>query len=324
VKALETVAFLHLDSRTGEGPDLAKAHVVRGFPTFILTNAAGDPIDRWVGYRNAETWLTSFGAAVADPTTLDQKKARFEAAPTAKDAATLGRVSAGRGVSSEALDYYRRALELDPAGAYQQPILDATAALYRKGERDVALADVKAAADAALTSAHATADSKVSLAFGMRRVAEHAKDMKLIAPYVDAALEATKGSTELADTRKHLLVEQALHVAGDKEKALRLKRQGMPAGWLKDAGQLNAYAWWCFENQVGLAEAEELARKAVSLAEPGTEKAMILDTVAEICNLRGSCSDAVSLIKWAMREDPENETYPKQLERFEKALASTT
>jgi len=43
--------------------------------------------------------------------------------------------------------------------------------------------------------------------------------------------------------------------------------------------------------------------------------------VAEICNLRGNCADAITLIQQAMKEDPKEEHYAKQLERFKKILA---
>ena len=53
----------------------------------------------------------------------------------------------------------------------------------------------------------------------------------------------------------------------DKAKALSLKRRSMPEGWMEQAKQLNAFAWWCFENEVDLEEADTLARKGVDLAE---------------------------------------------------------
>lgn len=96
----------------------------------------------------------------------------------------------------------------------------------------------------------------------------------------------------------------------------------MTDGWLEDAGKLNGFCWWCFENLVNLEEAEKLSRKSVELAEPGRQKAMNLDTLAEICNALDNCHEALDLIKMAMVEDPESKHYPKQLERFEKILAS--
>jgi tetratricopeptide (TPR) repeat protein len=80
-------------------------------------------------------------------------------------------------------------------------------------------------------------------------------------------------------------------------------------------------AWWCFENAVKLDEAEELARRGVKLAEAPGDKANILDTLAEICNARGNCPEAVVYMRQAVELNPEREYFKKQLERFE-ALAA--
>jgi len=81
---------------------------------------------------------------------------------------------------------------------------------------------------------------------------------------------------------------------------------------------LNSFAWWCFENKINLQEAAELGRRGVKLAEPGRGKAMIIDTVAEIENLRGNPREAVKLMEQAVKEDPASDQWKKQLERFKK------
>jgi len=159
----------------------------------------------------------------------------------------------------------------------------------------------------------------------MDAVARKAEDPSIMVPYVKAAVAATDPpalAEQYKDARKSLLVANALYVEKDKEKALALKRQNQPEGWMEDADRLNAFAWWCFENKVNLEEAETLARRGVELAKSGSQKAMVLDTAAEICNLRGSCKDAAELMELAVREDPKNEYYTKQLDRFRKLLAA--
>jgi tetratricopeptide (TPR) repeat protein len=153
-------------------------------------------------------------------------------------------------------------------------------------------------------------------------IANLTEQADLSLPYLKAALEATEGTQEpgMVKARRSLLLEKALHVDQDFEAAVRLKRDSMPVGWQDSAGDLNNFAWWCFENKVNLEEAEELARTATELAEPGQEKAMILDTLAEICNALGNCGEAVALMQAAMEEDPENEYYRKQLDRFQEIL----
>lgn len=310
-------------SDSPEGKELEKTYSVKGHPTFAAMNSKGEVVDWWVGYKDPESFIASNAAAVADPTTVDQKFVRFAWNPTARDAATLGRIKGARGQRAEALALHRRALELDPTGPYHQAIFEQTAALHAKESSGVSLADVKRTADTALASPKATTDDKVSLAMTMRRVADREKDMKLIAPYYAAAIEATRDVTtgRLADARKQMLVDEALHIKGDAEAAVALKRDAMPEAWMTDAGALNEFAWWCFENEVNLVEAEALARKGVELSPAGAEKAQILDTVAEICNLRGRCGEAIELMRKAIKEDPTEEHYSKQLARFEKILA---
>ena len=86
---------------------------------------------------------------------------------------------------------------------------------------------------------------------------------------------------------------------------------------------LNQVAWWCFENRVNLAEAEQMARRGVELAKAGRDKANVLDTLAELCNLNNDCSHAVQYIRLAIEEDPANEYFQNQLGRFEEILAQS-
>ena len=76
------------------------------------------------------------------------------------------------------------------------------------------------------------------------------------------------------------------------------------------------------QNKINLKEAEKMARKGVELTSPGRDKANVLDTLAEICNLSGECGDAVDYIRMAVAEDPDNEYFREQLIRIEKILAS--
>ena len=119
-----------------------------------------------------------------------------------------------------------------------------------------------------------------------------------------------------------VLIDYKLFVEKDIDGAIALRKARLPEGWEQNTDALNSFAWWCFENQVNLEEGERLARNAVELAEDGADKAMILDTLAEICNLRGSCKDAVLYIEMAIKSDPDRQYYKKQLTRFQKELAA--
>ena len=103
---------------------------------------------------------------------------------------------------------------------------------------------------------------------------------------------------------------------------VRLERDRLPEGWEENPDQLNRFAWWCFENDVNLEEAQELALKGVELAETDGQKANILDTAAEICNALGNCDEAIVLMKRALEDEPTSEYYAEQLTRFEEAVES--
>ena len=90
---------------------------------------------------------------------------------------------------------------------------------------------------------------------------------------------------------------------------------------MDDPAALNNFAWWCFEHNVNLEEAEELALRGVELATDDDARANILDTAAEICAARGDCAEAIARIKRAIELSPDKEYFKTQLARFEKELA---
>ncbi len=315
-KALGDVVLFKLDAEK-EGKELATEQAVKGFPTFVLMNADGATYDRWTGYTK-EYLFTRLGEALADPTTLEEKKARLESAPTTKDALTLARIHESRGEYTEAVAFVDRAMQIDPAGNLAFTRFDYIARgfvhedLFSKDE-------VVKAADAVVASKSSEGADFVGLVHGMTSVGKKTKDPAIVVAYIEPAIAATAGATDEASVLDHkeLQIDQALLVTGDKDRAVALKRETMKTGWRDDAGELNSFAWWCFENGTNLEEAESLARRGIELAPPGEERAAVLDTAAEICNARGNCDDAVELIRRAVKEAPEREYYKKQLTRFE-------
>ncbi len=182
--------------------------------------------------------------------------------------------------------------------------------------------EVLQTAEAVLNFKNQDVWSTISVARTLSRLGRQKKQTDQIEKYLKAGLDASADSQDEDIKRAHklIMVDYSLYVTGDTSRAVANKRETMPNGWEKDAGQLNSFAWWCFENKVNLEEAERLARQGVELAEPGKQKAMILDTLAEICNARGNTQEAIRLIKLAITEAPADEYYIKQLERFQKTL----
>jgi thiol-disulfide isomerase/thioredoxin len=318
-EALADVVLCKLDAEK-EGLDLAKAQRVEGYPTFLLMNAEGDTYDRWAGYAE-DFFLERMAAGLGDLTTIDAKRRRFEASPGATDAMTLARYHATRGEYPDAVGLLDRAAALDPARDVRFDRFECVAAGFLN--RDLfAAEEVTRAADAVVASGAASPDDLVGVVQYMRSVAGKTGKPSAVVPYLGPALAATAGDASFAAEHERLRIDHALLVTGDKDEAVSLKRAAMPDGWRDDASQLNSFAWWCFESGVALEEAEMLARRGAELAAPGNERAMILDTAAEICNARGNCDDAVELMRQAVAEAPDGEHYRKQLTRFEEIRAS--
>lgn len=321
--ALAEVVFLSTDAEKGEGIELAKRFDVKGFPTYAVLNAEGELIESWAGYGGPGHFLPALELALSDRATHEEKQARFEASPTAKDAQTLARIADTAGRSAEALDLLRRARELDPQVEVGEQVLYAAFGRMRT-DPDFgfagfeALAHEEAAREGASTSTVVMA-AQMLMSFGPRF---DQPDAGL--PLLERALAAIEKDPTSVDenTRAQLEIVGLLKLSKDFDAAVARKKSSMAEGWMDSASDLNAFAWWCFENGVNLEEAETLARRGADLAEPGKEKAQILDTVAEICNARGDCRDAVTLIEQAIAEAPADAHYKKQLDRFQKLVAA--
>jgi tetratricopeptide (TPR) repeat protein len=322
MKALEGVVLFKIDAEKGDGPALAKEYKVGGYPTFILANAGAEPVDTWWGY-DKDHFLTNLGDALADPTTITEKEARFASRPTAGDAGKLARCRTVRGEYEEAVALYRKGEGMDASVDFSFPIFDTMITGFRK--KDAFTADeLRRAADATLAREGRSAPEIVDVAFSMKDVGTKTGDRAYWLPYLAPALAASAGAeTErMQNQHRELEIDHVLLVEKNEKKAIELKYASMPEGWRDDAAELNNFSWWCFENTVHLEEAEALARRGVELAAAGNERAMILDTAAEICNARGNCDDAVELIRRAVADAPDKEYYKKQLARFEEIRAA--
>jgi tetratricopeptide (TPR) repeat protein len=283
-----------------------------------MVDAELQPIDRWMGYTKP-MFGGMMSGAMADLATIDEKRMRFEKKATASDADKLARYDASRGEYVAAVALYRKASELDPATDRSGDVFETVFRGYRKEAftRD----ELVQAADAAIQSPDPS--TTIQTAQLMTNFAMREHDTTMMAKYLAPAVERTKDATEegVVKERQGLLPAHALYVEKNAEKAIQLRRAALPEGWMENPEELNGYAWWCFEHKVDMPEALKLARKGVELAPPGSERASILDTAAELCNELDDCAEAVELIKRAIADDPENEYYQKQLERFEAILA---
>ena len=315
-QALAGVVFHHLDAEKGEGIELAEEFEIKGYPTYVAINAEGETISRWAGYDDAASFIKTLAQAVADPTTIEEKRARYEAEPTLEDAVTLAEYHESRNEYKDTVKHYESAGEMTgPEGGFEYERFIA----YRWGYEEEAFGidDVRAAADQAMDSGRLSDKQFLRLARLMSMADDDEAEWS-VAPYIERALAATESNEDpdLENERRKVLIEQALRVTGDEARALELALETRSEGWEEDPGELNEFAWWCFENRINLEQAEELARKGVELASDGGEKAMVLDTLAELVFLRGDNEEAVALIRQAMEQEPENEYYQEQLVKF--------
>lgn len=282
----------------------------------MLLDAEGREIERWRGFGGVDEFVERLEFARADLATVEEKRRRYETEPDADTAQRLASVHEGRNDYAEAVTLYREAERLDPDRVYAQEIFENQ--FYGMEDDLFTLDEVRAAADEVLARQGDSAEAMMTVAVLMASQARERADPELFRPYAEPALRLAEG-TGIEWVRKlapRVRIDEAILLDEDPDRALALKRESMGEGWEEDAGKLNEFAWWCFENHVGLAEAEAYARKGAELAEPGGERAMILDTLAEICNALEKCDEAVDAITRAVQEDPDSEYYPKQRDRF--------
>lgn len=285
-------------------------------------NASGEALDRWVGYTDPDGWTRNFDAAIADPTTIDAKTARYATAPDEALAAAMGRIQGSLGKPRESVEAWQKAMDL--AGA---PRPDYAVAAFIQQNRGLAggsfaVVDLKATGETVMAQSRDPRDALV-VAATLSDVAADRKDPSIVEPFLARALKASESMTDPKWTkvRGELQVADALLFKKDPALAVQLKKAAMPPGWEGTASGINEFAWWCFEKKVNLEEAQTLARKGVELAEPGAEKAEALDTLAELCNELGNCKDALELSQRAAKEDPSSDHYTKQIQRFTELAA---
>ena len=310
-----------VNARKGEGVELAKTYGVQGYPTFILAQPDGVTLERWWGYGESTDFIATLHRGMQDPTTIDEKRARFEKAPNRDDAAKLAMYHESRDEHRDAVHYYRKAQELAPDENFSFEIFDVVASGARS---DVfTLDEARAAANAVIRHDAREVVDVVRVARMMTSLGRKVDDREIMVPYLEVAVRESEGVGDklVVRNRKYALVDHALFVEEDAAKAVQARKALLDPGWMDDPDELNGFAWWCFENEINLEEADTLARRGVDLATEGNTKANILDTLAEICNLRGSCKDEVYFIELAIQNNPDSTYFPKQLERFQKLLA---
>jgi len=320
--------LISIDAEKGRGIRLAESYRVDKYPTFVLTDSDGRTMDRWYGYWSAEEFSKRLDSALKDPLTVGRRSKRFASKPTEADAYKLGEIATMEGYYGEAIAYYRQAGRLGghDDSYYSQRIMGAM--IYGAHKRVFDIEQVITEAEPILANPETEDFNRIRLMSNIARLAQEFKNTEVARDYFRRSVEETKDSEhpKVVKMRARLLPDYALLVEGDPEAAILYLENSLPSDWENDSLSLNNVAWWCFKNQEHLedehlAEAERLARRGVELSRAGNARANVLDTLAEICNLRGSCGEALELIREAIGEDPQNEYFQQQAVRFEEILA---
>jgi tetratricopeptide (TPR) repeat protein len=281
-----------------------------------LASKDGETLYRWWGYSK-EDFLKEIKIGLEDPTTITEKKERFSKKPDERTAKALAIYHYTRRELKESENYYLEAAKLSADYDYAYELYD----LYRRGFRSELFSreQVLAATDKALASESVNTRSKLRIydQMGGGGILMFPDDQDILG-YIKRGHEyaSTVSGEEFQRYKDRLAISYLVYVEKNIAKAVELKKSTYEEGWQDNARQLNSYAWWCFENKINLEEAEKMAERGVKLAEPGSEKANIIDTLAEIVNLRGDPVRAAQLIDEAVKEDPDREFFKKQQKRF--------
>lgn len=255
---------------------------------------------------------------LSDLTTIAEKEKRYKKDPDANTAKALASYYYTLKEIEKSTTFYKDAAKYDPDNDYAAELFQLYTAGYR--QKIYTIGELQTSAENAVNSKQVDDNAKTGIYAQMTGVIkEDSEDEKMLAFLIRGYEHLSKhqdGSPEWATDA--INISYALYIEKNEKKAVKLKKASYKEGWQDNPGDLNGFAWWCFENKLNLVEADKMARRGVKLAQPGREKAMILDTTAEIMNLVGLPEDSFSLMQQALKEDPDNEYYKKQLERFRK------
>ncbi len=318
--AMQSVIHFPLNAKEGVGIELSRQYKLGNlFPVFILTNSSGDVIYRWTGYTESNRFIISLRKGLSDLTTIDERIARLQASPSFGDAVFLAGYSSDTGEHLNAVEYYRQAgnLATSKRSDFSYEIFENTANAVWKDM--IPFDEVLPAADRVLNSKRKGTNYIVKMTRIMARLARKYDKTDRIAKYLQAGIDATANSRKESVRESHMLflADYALYVNEDTVEAIKIKKTSMGDNWSSDPEKYYGYAKWCLERKIRLEEAEHYAREAGKRAYAGEFRAKVLNTLAEICFVRGDMSEAIRLIEMAIEQNPENDSYREQLERFQ-------
>lgn len=257
-----------LDAEQGEGPDLVKRYGVRGFPTMLVVDAAGEEVDRIVGYLPPDEFAEEARRILRGEGTIPALRRKVAESPDDLESGVrlASKLSAARPGDAPSLfealvaksATADRPTQAKVRLAYASALLEAGRGPEALAQAETILkdlADTPAAAEVVPSVGRAVLGAPPARAFA----------------FLDAARALAKAP------QARFQVEELAVMLHRNGMAQALARQAEAAG--DDPELLNQVAWMSFELKVNVREALDWARKAVELSQGAPE---ILDTLANL------------------------------------------
>ncbi len=345
---------LKLDA-DGEGAEAVRRYQIRGFPTILFLNSAGEETKRVVGYMGPAEFAVVMREVLKGGRSLRELKSLLNANPNDPEANyRMGMRQLRNQNINRAIIHFGRAIKADPENSsgyldeaeFQMLILRTEGFMSRLIPL---LALIEQGEAVNLDALSAMQKSKLLLPFTDPRALELTNQaQEEFARYRKAVKEASAKRKEETTSRiKNLSREMgkylterfegflerfpeadqseealgfllsAYRTAGDKDGFFGVYERVLPMKD-EDAMFLNNYAWELYQEDRDLPKAKKLAEKAYSL-EP--ESAAVIDTLACIEFKLGNRERAIELQEKAVSLEPDDEQLRKHLVDFKKAKA---
>jgi len=175
------------------------------------------------------------------------------------------------------------------------------------------------AADDVLQSNKKNINNYTRVATIMTRVARKRDDYSNLDKYLQAAIDATAGSSNDRLRKKYrtLVLDRIICIENDTLKALEIKKNELGEGWEGNPDKFYGFSKWCLERKINLDEAQIYAETAVRMSNPGKGKAQVLETLADILVAKDDTEGAIAILEQAEFEDPNNDKYSRKIEKLQ-------
>jgi thioredoxin-related protein len=317
-EALEAVVFFSVNIGSDEGKYLSgKYHTGRYFPLFILTDTAGEVINRWSGYTSSDRFITSLNSSLKDKITIKERENQYRQNPGAFAALNLAKYFFDSQQYLKSIEYYREAGTFD-SRKYHFQIFRSSAVACEEGRLDYD--EVLTAADDVLRTGRE--GDIIYTAKILSNLARQMDKTETLMKYLQKGLMTARQSNnrKFAENAPIFEADLALYHKHDTTRATAIMKQSLGKDWQNEPDQFFKYAEWCLHRRINLNEAEQFARKASQIAAPGQFKGRVLSILAAICHARGKYAEAVEFISGALAEDPGNHYYSEHLIEYRENL----